>query len=356
MTQTSANTDTNKIYRVVQWAAGRIGRSAMRAVIRNPGLELVGLHVHSASKEGQDAGELSGVDAIGVKATRSIEAILALKPDCVLYMQEGYDIDDMCRLLEAGINMITTRSEFFFPQGMKDEHRQRLDAACHKGGSSLFATGSSPGFSTQVLPVAMSFMSTRIDCLTIDEYADIPASTTPEMITNVMGFGKHMPDTFNPHILEHVSIGFAQSLGAVANGMRMQLDGFETAGEFALATQPVTLPGGAVIEPGTVAAQRITVAGMKNGKPLLQYRANWYCTNAIDKEWEIKENGWRVTVVGDTPLDVHIGFPRSSDQSYADQMSGLTAHPAVNAIPYVCEAAPGIRTYVDLPVILPRLN
>ncbi|MCK9563434.1 MAG: hypothetical protein M0R02_12040 [Bacteroidales bacterium] len=356
MSNTSASTTRNRTYRVVQWAAGRIGQSAIRAIIRNPGLELVGLNVHSESKEGRDAGELSGVDPIGIRATRGIDAVLALQPDCVLYMQEGYNIDDMCRLLESGINIVTTRSEFFYPQGMNPEHRQRLEAACQQGRASLFATGSSPGFSTEVLPIAMSYMSSRIDCLTIDEYADIPASTTPEMITNVMGFGKHMPDRFDPRTLEHVSVGFAQSLGAVAGGMRLELDGFETTGEFALANSPVTLPGGAVIEKGTVAAQRISVAGMKNGKPVLQYRANWYCTNEIDKDWEIKANGWRIVVEGDTPMDINITFPRSTDQSYADQMSGLTAHPAVNAIPYVCEATAGIRTNVDLPPILPRLG
>ncbi len=350
----TANPD--KVYRVAQWAAGRIGRSAMRAVIRHPKMELVGLHVHSESKAGKDAGELAGVDPIGVAATRAMDDILALKPDCVLYMQEGYNVDDMCRLLEAGINLVTTRSEFFYAKTMDPQHRDKLEAACKKGNSSLFATGSSPGFSTAVLPMAMAYMSRRVDCLTIDEFADIPASTSPEMITNVMGFGKPAPEEFSKQILEHMAVGFAQSLGAVADGMGLTIDKFETSGEFALATEQVTLPGNVVLEKGTVAAMRITVAGLRNGKPAILFRPNWYCSKAIDKDWELAENGWRVLVEGDTPMKVDITYPRSTDQPYADQMSGLTAHPAVNAIPYVCEAAPGIRNNVDLPLILPRLG
>jgi 4-hydroxy-tetrahydrodipicolinate reductase len=350
----NTNKHSKKIYRVVQWAAGRIGQSAMRATIRHPQLELVGLYVHSESKQGRDAGELCGLGPIGVRATRSIDAVIALKPDCVLYMQEGYNVDDMCRLLESGINIVTTRSEFFYAKTMNPQIRQRIESACEKGGSSLFATGSSPGFITEVLPLALLYMSRRLDCITIDEFADIPASTSPEMVTNVMGFGRPLPKEFNEQMLEHVAVGFAQSLAAVAEGIGLSIDKFETIGEFALANSPVALPGGAVIETGMLAAQRITVAGIHNGKPLLKFRANWYCSRDIDKDWQLKANGWRVLIEGDTPMEVNISYPRSSD-SFADQMSGLTAHPAVNAITYVCDAVPGIRTNVDLPTIIPRL-
>ena len=75
MNNTSTNPHADRTYRVVQWAAGRIGQSSMRAIIGHPQLELVGLHVFSEAKEGRDAGELSGVEPIGIKATRKIEDI-----------------------------------------------------------------------------------------------------------------------------------------------------------------------------------------------------------------------------------------------------------------------------------------
>lgn len=346
--------EPDKVYRIVQWAAGRIGQSAMRAVISHPGLELVGLHVHSPEKEGRDAGELCGLQSIGVKASRKIDDVIALKPDCVLYMQEGYDIGDICRLLESGINIVTTRSEFFYGKAMAPDTCQRIEDACRKGSSSLHATGSSPGFSTEILPLSLLCMSRHLDCLTIDEYADIPASTSPDMITGVMGFGRPLPEEFNQQTLDHVSVGFSQSLHAIADGLRLEIDGFNTVGEFALATRPVELPDGAIIEKGTVAAQRITVAATRNEMPVLQFRANWYCSRDIDQDWELGANGWRVQIDGDTPMDLKITFPNKTD-NFANHMSGLTAHPAVNAIPYVCEAAPGIRTNVDLPPIIPRL-
>src|SRR4051812_25932223 len=99
-------------YRVVQWATGNIGTRSLRAVIEHPDLELVGVYVHSADKAGRDAGDLCGVGSTGVLATNDIDDVLESRPDCVLYMPQGCDIDQVSRLLEAGANVVTTRGEF----------------------------------------------------------------------------------------------------------------------------------------------------------------------------------------------------------------------------------------------------
>jgi 4-hydroxy-tetrahydrodipicolinate reductase len=129
----------------------------------------------------------------------------------------------------------------------------------------------------------------------------------------------------------------------------------KTTGEAALARSRVPLANGAAIEKGTIAAQRITVAGMRDGRALLRFRANWYCSTDIDPAWELHESGWRVLVEGDTPLDVRMQFPGSSED-VATQMAGYTAHRAVNAISYVCAAAPGIQSSTDLPQIIAKLG
>ena len=105
---------SSKRYLVAQWATGKVGARCMRGIIGHPNMDLVGLYVHSEAKAGRDAGELCGMEATGVKATRNIDDIIAASPDCVMYMQEGFDADDVCRLLEAGINVVTTRGEFFY--------------------------------------------------------------------------------------------------------------------------------------------------------------------------------------------------------------------------------------------------
>ena len=154
--------------RVVQWATGNIGLCSLRAVIEHPALDLVGVYVYSEAKEGRDAGDLCGSAPTGVFATREIEDILALRPDCVLYMADRANIDDLCRLLEAGINVVTTRSEFHRPQIMKPDVRERIEAACRRGGASLHSTGSSPGFITEAMPLVLTSIARRLDRLEAD--------------------------------------------------------------------------------------------------------------------------------------------------------------------------------------------
>ena len=56
-----------------------------------------------------------------------------------------------------------------------------------------------------------------------------------------------------------------------------------------------------------------------------------------------------------TPLDVDLRFPFPIEQM-AELSPGYTAHRAVNAVPVVCAARPGIRTTVDLPQIVASLG
>ena len=124
--------------------------------------------------------------------------------------------------------------------------------------------------------------------------------------------------------------------------------------EVAVTTRPVTIAAGDIDE-GCIAAQRTTVSAISGEVPRLQFRATWYCTDALDADWNLGATGWRVTVDGDAPLKVDIAFPIATDQ-LATVTPGLTAHPAVNAVAAVCEARPGLLTSADLPVIVPRFS
>ena len=172
------------------------------------------------------------------------------------------------------------------------------------------------------------------------------------MITKVMGFGTPVEKTeMDPRLLEGTAIGFKQSLAALADAIALPLDGFEVRGDIARATEPVTLSDGSVIEKGTMGAQRVTVAGLRHGKPFLMFRAHWFCTPHLDPDWNINGEGWLFTTKGDAPMQVRVTYGRT-DEGYSEHLAGYTAHPAVNAIPYVVEAEPGIRTIFDLPPIV----
>jgi 4-hydroxy-tetrahydrodipicolinate reductase len=106
---------------------------------------------------------------------------------------------------------------------------------------------------------------------------------------------------------------------------------------------------------GRVAAQRITISGIRAGQPLIQFRATWYCTTDLDPAWEVHETGWHVSVDGDAPLEVTLRMPIPLDRM-AEVSPAYTANRAVNAVPFVCAAAPGIQSTLDLPQVVAALS
>ncbi|MFC1402808.1 MULTISPECIES: dihydrodipicolinate reductase [Streptacidiphilus] len=340
-------------YRVAQWATGNIGTRSLRAVVEHPDLDLVGVFVHTPDKAGRDAGELCGLGRTGVLTTHDIDEILALDADCVLYMPRACDFDEVCRLLASGANIVTTRGEFHRAASLAPELRARVEAACAAGGTSIHSTGSSPGFITEAVPLALTSIQRRLDRLTIDEFADLSQRDSPGLLFDIMGFGRP-PAEFDERRLAHPRDSFGPSLHVLADALALPLDSVQAEGEVATATSTVRIAAG-TLEPGTVAAQRITVSGIRDGRPLLRFRATWYCTTEIDRSWNLRATGWRIQVEGDAPLDIDIHFAVPLDR-IAEVSPSYTANRAVNAVPFVCEAAPGIRSTTDLPQIVAILN
>jgi 4-hydroxy-tetrahydrodipicolinate reductase len=357
MTDQSTRADWSRKYRVVQWATGNVGARAMRRVIEHPGLELVGVWVSNPDKVGRDAGDLAGCAPVGIKATNSIEDVIALKPDCVLHMPHVNRVDEVCRLLESGVNIISTRMEYQNPAGLDPADRARIEDACRRGNTSIHATGSSPGFSTEVLPIALTSISRRLDCLTISEFADTSSRNSPEMLFGpMMGFGA-APGQLNEPMMEHMRGSFAPSMNLIAEAMGLPFDDVRVRGAQGVARKDTRIAAG-LVRAGTVAATRTVVAGMRGGKPLMRFEAIWYVSTDVDtsdgEDWKFRDSGWRILVEGDTPLDISIGFP-VPEADYAEFTPNLTAHRPVNCIPYVCAARPGFVTTVDLPQVITRL-
>lgn len=339
--------------RIVQWSTGTIGLYALRAVIEHPRLELVGVYVHSAAKVGRDAGELCGRPPIGVTTVNTVEDVIAAAPDCVLYMPPALNLDEVCQVLAAGINIVTTCGGFHHPPSMDPAVRSRVEQACADGDSTIHATGSSPGFITEAIPLVVTSLQRRLTNLVIDEYADLSQRNSPELLFDVMGFGRPM-GPFQQARADHLQSSFGPSLRLVADAIGLPLDEVRASGEFAAARQDTTIAAG-TLPAGSVAAQRITISGMHAGRILLQFRANWYCTTDLAPAWDLGTTGWHVSVVGDAPLEIDLKMPVPLDQM-AEISPAYTANRAVNAVLTVCAADAGIASTLQLPQVFARLS
>ena len=101
-------------YRVVQWSTGNVGRHSLAGIHAHPDLQLVGVYVSNPDKVGHDAGELAGLEStFGVAATSDVDALLALKPDCIVHTAMADDrifeaLQDLERFVAAGINVVSS--------------------------------------------------------------------------------------------------------------------------------------------------------------------------------------------------------------------------------------------------------
>ncbi len=340
-----------KHYRVVQWATGNIGNRALREVIRHPGLELVGVLIYDPAKEGVDAGTLCGENTTGVLATTDRAAIHALDADCVLYMPRIIDLDDVVAFLEAGTNIVTTRGEFFAGgQRLGDDERARVLDACTRGNASIYATGSSPGFISDALPFALLSMQRRVDAIEIEEFANMSRRDSPHMIFEQIGFAKPL-DSYDQRRAHYLLGEFGPSLGVLAEAAGRPVDEWSAFGEVAAAREDTVILAGEIPK-GTVGAQRTSIVGHSGGDAVVRFTACWYVTPDLDPAWDVGATGWRVRVRGDAPFAVEMPFPIPLDD-LADFTPAYTANRPVNAVPYVCQAAPGILATADLPPITP---
>jgi len=348
--------------KVVQWTSGRVARQCMKAILSHPDLELVGMYAYSESKAGKDAGELVGLPPLGIRATNDINALIALKPDCVSYSPLYPNVDDLVSLLEAGINVVTT-SNFMTGWGInvrEDRYglncRSRIEAAARKGNASIFGTGINPGHINCMAGVISAYCQ-RIRHIKITESVDVINFAGDPNSDNI-GYGLPRNSPGHEEMIRLETGVFGDALEVMAQMMGVTLDEIRCTVTFAYATEDISLPG-RFIAKGTVAGVRISWEGIVDGKPLLENLQIWTVGENIDPPWKV-EHGYLIDIQGDPNIHNRmIPIPEGDLASMTlEDMNALgmriTALPSINAIPAVCKAEAGIRTYDDLPLITGR--
>ena len=343
------------MYRVIQWATGFVGQEAIKGVLAHPELELVGAWVHSPDKVGRDVGELCGLTPIGVQATGDLDEICAIDADCVVYSPVLASTRTVARLLESGKNVVTPVGWIFPPETAKTAE---LEDACRRGGTTLHGTGINPGGITERFPLMLSAMCRDIRHVRAEEFSDIRNYPTASVVREVMLFGTPPEQAATSPMPAILGDGFGQSIDMIAAELGWTLDAERrTTHEMAVATKPLDTPVG-VLDEGTVAAQRFTWEGLVDGEPVITVRVNWLMGEEhLDPPWTFGPEGQRFEVALDAEPPLSMVFHGLHPPVVGEQPEiGLIA-PAmhcVNAIPHVCDAPPGIATYLDLPLLAGR--
>lgn len=338
--------------RVVQWTTGNVGRETVRAIVASPHLELVGCYAYSEDKVGRDAGELAGIEPVGVLATRDVDALIALAPDCVCYTPMWPSTDEVVRLLEAGINVSSTAA-FITGHALGGRDRERIEAACQRGGVSMFGSGINPGFADLIALVSAGICD-RIDRITVLESVDTSGYDSPATELPV-GFTQPITNPELPDMVRGGTAVFGDAVRMMADALRVDLDDVTCDAEFAVAPDDIDL-GYMRIPQGCVAGVHASWKGHVGGRVLIDLQVQWRKGQRLEPDWELHD-GYVIDIEGRPCVHTTLQMRPPADfegKTLADFMRLAmigTGMPAVNAIPALCAAEPGIRTYPELPLI-----
>ncbi|GAA5064825.1 NAD(P)H-dependent amine dehydrogenase family protein [Nocardia callitridis] len=346
--------------RVAHIGTGNVGRLALNQLVSDPRFELTGVCVSTPTKVGTDAGALAGLDvSTGIHATDDLDAVLATRPDCVVYCAMGDNrmpaaFEDCRRILAAGINVVgTAPGVLMYPwQVLPEKYLARIEDAARQGNSSVFINGVDPGFVNDLLPFALASTCQRIEqvrCMEIADYASYDGTT---VMYEVMGFGRpldEIPLLLQPGVL---SIAWGSAIRELAAGLGITVDEITESYERETATEAFDIASGHV-PVGGVSALRFEINAMVGGRAAIVIEHVTRLQPDLRPDWAQPAQpggSYRVEIVGEPSYVVDI-CPSSDRGDHNHAAIVAAAGRIVNAIPAVVAAAPGIRTTLDLPLI-----
>jgi 4-hydroxy-tetrahydrodipicolinate reductase len=346
-------------YRVVQWSTGNVGRHSIAGIDAHPELELVGVWVSSEAKAGRDAGELAGLGReLGVRATTDADALLALRPDCIVHTAMADNrldeaLGDLARFLRAGIDVVSSGPVFLqFPDGVVDAGISGpVREAAAAGGASLFVNGVDPGFANDALPLALTGISERIDqvrCLEILNYATYDNAL---VMFDIMGFGTPLDQTPMLLLPGVLTMAWGSVVRQLAAGLGVELDSVAETHERLPAPEEFEIASG-TIAAGTTAALRFEVRGMVGDRAVVVLEHVTRLRDDLAPDWPqpVGQGGYRVVVRGEPEYTLDLQL-LGTDGDHNTAGLKATAMRLVNAIPAVVAAPPGLLTALDLPPI-----
>jgi hypothetical protein len=340
--------------RVAQWATGVTGKLALRAVIDDPDLDLVGVRVYDTEKVEKDAGALVDRPDTGILTTDRREDIVECKPDIVLYMgnveRHGEAcVDDVVELLTAGIDVVSTGSSFIDTYAFNPGWADRLEQACMKGKATFLGLGVYPGFYGEAIAPVLSRLSYTCDTIIVREALDYSGYDSPVMLFDVMGYGK--PADHQSPLGGDRPSPFAGTATVLAKALGLEVKAVTAFREVALTSREIQVLAGTV-PAGTVGAIKFGARADCGDVSISVEHVTWMAPD-VKPEWSERQ-GYEIEFDGapSMRLQLLLGI---KGEDHTDMGCLATAMHAVHAIPVVLAASEGVKDLADLPPFTGRI-
>ena len=323
--------------RVMHFGLGPIGAAVVRQVAARSGFKVVGGIDIDPEKVGRDLGDVVGLDR-RLRARVSADArsaIKAAKPDVVVLCTSSSlkrVLPQIEGVLALKVPIVSTTEELAYPQFTQKRLAARIDAAARKAKVAVLGTGVNPGFTMDALPITLTGVCESVTSITVNRVQDARSRRLP--FQQKIGCGL-TPAQFQSRVddgsVRHV--GLTESIAMIADAMGWKLEKVTDViapkiAESRISSQFLTVEKGQVsglIQDGT---------GYVKGKPIVQLHMEAYLG--------APESYDSVDVEGNPRLSMKIAGGVHGDVA--------TASIAVNSIPKVLQAPPGLHTMRSLPI------
>ncbi len=331
--------------KVVQWTTGKVGTCALRAILDDPRLDLVGVYAHSPDKAGADAGTLCGRPECGIVATSNVDALIATRPDAVVYTPFMADLEHLERLLRAGIDVVSTNL-LLNCGGLVGPTRARLAAACAAGHSSFLVSGVNPGWINQIA-AGLTAVCREVTGVTLAESSNVSNYASKET-WDAMGMGRTGTDAQVLQVAQGAMVSFRDAAAGIARALGLELDSLDFEIEYAHAARDVDL-GYMQIARGSHGALRSAWVGRIGTAEVVRTSVAWYLTERLEENWSFDDAHYHVSVRGEPDVEMRVKF--IAPNWHGSDWSVLTALPAVNALGQLAAARSGVLGLEDIGLV-----
>lgn len=327
--------------RVLQWGLGAMGSGMARLMLEKSGLKIVAAVDGRPDYAGKDLGEVLGVGKhLGTIVTNNPETVLDKeKVDIVILATTSWTkhlMPDVRKILGAGVNCITIAEEMADPEAQNPDLAAEIDALARKNGVSILGTGVNPGFVLDLLIIMLTAGCHSVERIEASRVNDLSPYGPTVMKTQGVGT---TPEAFaagvaDGSIVGHV--GFPESIHLISEALGLGVNRIEQNREPIISTVHRETPH-VRVEPGMVAGCAHTGIGYRGNQEVIRL----VHPQQIHPHLENQDTGDYIHIYG-LP-EIHMAIKPEIAGGKA------TIGIAINMIPHVVAATPGLKRMIDLP-------
>ncbi len=330
--------------KVIIWGFGAMGSGMARMLLKKKGVEIVGVcdrNEARVNKSMYDVLDVERGDRPEVIIKHDIEDVVTEGcADVALVATDSFTAKTFPRvkyILENKINVVSTAEEMAYPQAQEPELSKQLDEIAKANGVSVLGTGINPGLIMDLLVVCLT--GCMVDVEHIEAKRVNSLSPFGPAVMEEQGVGITV-DEFNKGVEDSTlagHVGFAESIKMIGDAIGWNVEKLEQQMKPIVTSVDRKSPYG-FAKAGNVAGVNMTAQGYVDG----ELKIDMIHPQQIEPEMEGTYTGDYINIKGTPEVNMSIK---------PEVEGGLgTIAMCVNMIPHVINAAPGLKTMIDLPV------